>query len=304
MPAENKYLIILTGPTAVGKTVLSIKLARFFNAEILSADSRQFYKELSIGTAKPSKEEMQGVPHHFIDHISIEDEYSVGKFEQEAIALLDDIFKRTNIAILTGGSGLYVNAVCHGFDEVPEASKEIRAKLNKEYREHGIALLQQKLQSADPDYFKAVDINNPQRLIRALEVCESTGIPYSRFREGKKSTRNFNIIKVGLQRERKELYERINERVDNMIAAGLVEEVRRLYRYRTLNALQTVGYRELFDFFEGKYTLEQAIDLIKQNTRNFAKRQITWFRKDEINWFHPDEEDKITAFINERICFQ
>lgn len=289
----------------MGKTALSVKLAHLFNTEILSADSRQFYKELSIGTAKPSEEEMQGVPHHFIGHISIEDKYSVGKFEQEAIALLGDIFKKKDIVILTGGSGLYINAVCHGFDEVPEVNEGIRVKLNKEYREHGISLLQQKLQSADPDYFKTADINNPQRLIRALEVCEGTGIPYSRFREGKKSKRDFHIIKAGLQRERKELYERINTRVDNMIIAGLVEEARKVYGYKNLNALQTVGYKELFNFFEGKCTLEEAVSLIKQNTRNFAKRQLTWFRKDkEINWFHPDEEDKITAFINQQVCFQ
>ncbi len=298
----NKFLIVIVGPTAIGKTALSIELAKQFNTEIISADSRQFFKEMSIGTAKPTTAEMQGIMHHFINSHSIIENYNVGKFENETINLLETIFAKKNTALLVGGSGLYIDAVCKGFDELPEANEDIRNQLKKLVDEKGIEGLQELLKKLDFDYYNKVDLQNSQRISRALEVCLATGKPYSTLRAGKLKNRNFNVIKIGLNTSREKLYEKINMRVDEMIQQGLLEEVKSLQEYKNKNALQTVGYKELFDYLENKIDLKTAIDLIKQHTRNFAKRQLTWFRKDEeIMWFEPMDKENITKYINTQL---
>ncbi len=298
----DKSLIVIVGPTAIGKTSLSIHLAKEFNCPIISADSRQFFKEMSIGTAKPSYEEMQGVQHFFIDSHSISDKYNVGKYEVEVIDLLDKLFLTNKTVILVGGSGLYVDAVCKGFDELPEADIDVRKKINLLLEEKGIEALQDLLKELDPDYYAKVDLQNPQRISRALEVCLTTGKPYSNLREGKPKNRNFNIIKIGLNTSREVLYERINERVDSMMKSGLLNEVKALFAHKHLNALQTVGYTELFNYLENKIDLNTAIGSIKQNTRKFAKRQLTWFRKDqEIKWFEPDELIIIQNYLESKL---
>ncbi len=287
--ALTKTLIVIVGPTAVGKTAAAIELAQQLNTEIISADSRQFYREMSIGTAKPSLEELAAVKHHFINSHSIEDAFSVGDFEKECLQVLGSLFKTHDKVILTGGSGLFIKAITDGFDELPTADITIRNKLNDYLAEKGIHFLQEQLKIVDPDYYTQVDLNNPQRLIRALEVYEATGKPFSSFRKSVINKRPFRIIKIGLNLPREELYERINQRVDIMVQQCLVDEVKSLLPYRHLNALNTVGYSELFDYFDSKTDLNTAIDLIKQNTRRFAKRQLTWFRKDiEIKWLTPD----------------
>ena len=302
----GKYLIVILGPTAVGKTSLSIELAKELRTEIISADSRQFFKEMTIGTAKPVEKELKLVKHHFINSLSVTDEYNVGMFEREALKVLDSIFKKKHTAILTGGSGLYINAVCNGFDEVPQADKEIRTNLAEMYKHEGITYLQNTLKKLDEEHYKKVDIKNPHRLIRAIEVCMTTGKPYSELRKGEKQKRNFTAIKIGLEMDHKELYEKINARVDTMMGEGLLEEVKSLFPFKAggnrLNSLQTVGYKELFEFLEGKTDLKTAVDLIKQNTRNFAKRQMTWFAKDkEIQWFDPSDIKQILQFINTKM---
>ncbi len=282
----NKTLLAVVGPTAIGKTALGIKLASHYNTEILSADSRQFFREMTIGTAVPSTDELAAAKHHFIQHISIEENYNIGLFEEEALNKLDEIFKDRNVAILVGGSGLYVDAVINGLDDFPDVPIEIREKLQERLQKEGIESLQQELKNLDPDHFEKMDINNPQRLTRALEICLATGKPYSSFTAQKLVKRPFQSLKIGLKADRDLIYERINKRVDLMIEAGLVEEAKALYPYRHLNALQTVGYRELFTYFDGDFSLETAIEEIKKNTRRFAKRQLTWYRKDEsIQWF-------------------
>ncbi len=294
----KKSLIVLLGPTAIGKTSLSIALAKELNCPIISADSRQFFKEMSIGTAKPSKEEMQGVQHYFIDSHSILQEYNVGKFEVDAIELLEDLFQKRNVVLMVGGSGLYIDAVCKGFDKLPEADPEIREKINSIYLSNGIEGLQEILKDLDPVYYTKVDLKNKHRVSRALEVCLSTGKPYSSLREGKSKERNFNIIKVGLNTSRELLYSRVNQRVDEMIKLGLLEEVKSLQIHKSLNALQTVGYKELFGYLNGETDLNFAVELIKKNTRNFAKRQLTWFRKDdEVKWFEPTELEDIKEYL-------
>ncbi|MBS1502138.1 MAG: tRNA (adenosine(37)-N6)-dimethylallyltransferase MiaA [Bacteroidetes bacterium] len=281
----GKTLIVIAGPTAVGKTAAAIQLAKQINTEIISADSRQFYREMSIGTAKPTREELSQAKHHFIDSHSITENFSVGDFEKAGLAVLEDIFKRNDTAIMVGGSGLYIDAICKGFDNLPSSPPEIRAALNNGFEQNGIAWLQKKLKACDPAYYQQVDLNNPQRLIRALEVFESTGKPFSSFRKAETIKRAFACVKIGLNLPRQVLYERINRRVDDMIISGLVDEARLLYPYRHLNALNTVGYNELFDYFDGKTDLDTAISMIKQNTRRFAKRQLTWFRKDtSVQW--------------------
>ncbi len=285
-----KTLIVIVGPTGIGKTALAVKIAQRLRTEVISADSRQFYIEMEIGTAKPSAEELAAAKHHFINSHHITEDFTVGDFEIQSLDKLNDIFKKHDFAVLVGGSGLYINAVCNGFDDLPRASAELRAQLNQDFIDEGVEALQHRLQELDPLYFKEVDINNPQRIIRALEVCISTGIPFSTYRTRSQKTRPFRSVKIGLNTSRDELYDRINKRVDQMIAMGLENEVRSLIPYRHLNALNTVGYAELFDYFDGKMTLLQAIEKIKQNTRRFAKRQLTWFRKDaEINWFEPND---------------
>jgi tRNA dimethylallyltransferase len=299
---STKNLIVIVGPTAIGKTALSIVLAKVYQCPILSADSRQFFKEMSVGTAKPTKSEMNGVPHYFIDSHSIADDYNVGKYETEAIALLDNLFETHQNILLAGGSGLYIDAICKGFDELPEADLKVRTEINNLFQSEGISGLQHLLKKLDIDYYNKVDLQNPQRLSRALEVCLSTGIPYSTLRKGKIHKRNFNIIKIGLNTSRDILYNRINKRVDEMLQHGLLQEVETLLNYKERNALQTVGYKELFDYLENKTDLKTAIELIKQNTRKFAKRQLTWFRRDtEIQWFEPNEMEDILTYINSKI---
>jgi len=291
-------LIVVCGPTASGKTKLAIQLAQHFSAEIISADSRQIYKELKIGSAPPSEAEMKEVKHHFVASRNLDEDYNAGAFEKDVLALLDTLFQENNYAILVGGSGLYIDAVCNGFDKVPSSFPEIRKQLQDLYEAKGIEQLQQQLKELDPDYYTKIDLSNPQRLMRALEVCIGTGKPYSLLREGRKNPRDFTIIKIGLEVPRDVLYNRIDARVDEMMKAGLLEEAKNLILKKDLNALQTVGYKELFDSFENKTTLDEAVDLIKRNSRRYAKRQLTWFRRDkEIQWFSPTDYDKIIEFI-------
>lgn len=279
-------LICVVGATAIGKTALAIKIANAFSTEILSADSRQFFKEMAIGTAVPSTEELSQAKHHFIQNISVLDTYTVGDFERDALAKLDSIFQKKNIAVLVGGSGLYVDAVVKGLDNFPKVDPKIRIELNKDLEQFGITSLQEKLKEVDFESFKTIDIHNPRRVIRALELFIETGKPYSYFLNENKVARPFNTLYIGINAPRETIYDRINKRVDIMIEEGLVDEAKGLLKYRELNALQTVGYRELFQHFDGEITLEEAISEIKKNTRRFAKRQGTWFRKNEtINWF-------------------
>ena len=299
MPSKN--LIVIAGPTAVGKTALSIEIAKIYNCPVLSADSRQFFKEMNIGTAKPQETEMHGVPHYFINSHSITDDFNVGKYETEAIALLEKLFQTHRNIILVGGSGLYIDAICKGFDELPAADEEIRNRINLILQMDGIEGLKKLLSELDINYYNKVDLQNPQRLSRAIEVCLTTGKPYSEFRKGKIKNRNFNIIKIGINILRELLYKRINLRVDEMMANGLLQEVKSIQAYKHLNALQTVGYKELFDHLENHLDLNSAIELIKQNTRRFAKRQLTWFNRDEhIKWFEPHQLEEIIFYINAR----
>ncbi len=287
-------LIVVCGPTASGKTKLAIQLAKHFSAEIISADSRQIYRELKIGSAPPSDLELKEVKHHFIASRNLDEDYNAGAYEKDVLQVLDKLFPQNKYAILVGGSGLYIDAVCNGFDKVPSSFPEIRKQLQDLYETEGIDQLKKKLKELDSDYYNKIDLNNPQRLMRALEVCMGTGKPYSILREGKKNPRDFRIIKIGLELPREVLYKRIDERVDEMMKAGLAEEAKKLISLKYLNALQTVGCKELFDFFENKTTLDEAVDLIKRNSRRYAKRQLTWFRKDkEIQWFLPDDVEKI-----------
>jgi tRNA dimethylallyltransferase len=291
---KNKmnYLITIIGPTAIGKTSLSIALAQHFGCEIVSCDSRQFYKEMKIGTAVPSDEELESAPHHFIQNKSIFDNYTVGDFEKEAIAKLNELFLKNNIQILVGGSGLYVDAILKGFDDFPEIDSTIREDVRLNYDEKGLSYLQEKLNELDSNYYQSLNeinpqtLQNPQRMMRFVEVCLGTGKPYSSFLNLKKNSRNLTPIVIGLEAERQTMYDRINQRVVIMMNDGLLAEAENLFLHKDLNALQTVGYRELFDFFEGKTTLDFAVDEIKKNTRRFSKRQLTWFKRTEnATWF-------------------
>lgn len=306
----NKILISVTGPTAIGKTKLGILLAKHFKTEIISADSRQFFKEMEIGTAVPSPQEMSNAVHHFIQHKSIHESYSVGDFEKDALGKLDELFKKHQVVVLVGGSGLYVDAVTKGLDSFPKVDESIRDNLNSELKEHGIESLQEKLKKLDPDHYEKSDIQNPHRIIRALEICIGTGKPYSSFLNKPKRERAFKVLTIGLQAERSIVYERINKRVDLMMEEGLFAEAKAVKVHRNLNALQTVGYKELFEYIDGNWTLEFAISEIKKNTRRFAKRQITWFKKNlETLWVAYDYEPskiifkvdkKIEELLNER----
>lgn len=298
----EKTLITIVGPTAIGKTSLSLALAEHFSTEIISADSRQFFKEMSIGTAAPTPEELAVAPHHFIHHRSVEEEYSVGDFEREALEKLQQLFQKHQEIIMVGGSGLYVDAVTKGLDKFPEVAPAIRQELNLELQENGIAPLQQRLEQLDPVYYSEVDVQNPHRLIRALEICIGTGKPYSSFRRNQSHKRPFQSLQIGLTAPREIIYDRINRRVDIMMEEGLLEEAKRLYPMRDLNALNTVGYKELFRFFDGEMELEEAVAEIKKNTRRFAKRQLTWFRKnEEIIWFeHTTPATEIIKFIEKK----
>jgi len=294
-----KTLIVITGPTAIGKTAIAIKLAQYYNTEIISADSRQFYKEMEIGTAKPSPDELNAAKHHFLNSHSITDKFSVGDYEKKAIELINVLFQTHDQLILAGGSGLFINAVLYGFDNIPTAAEETRNTLNELLVHRGLQPLQKMLKEYDPVYYSEVDINNPQRIIRAIEVCISTGRPFSEFRKKGVINRPFDFIKIGLNTNRDILYNNINTRVDNMMERGLLEEAKLLLPYRNLNPLNTVGYSELFNYFDRKHSLQEAIEIIKQNTRRFAKRQLTWFNKSvDIKWFEPKEFDKITGYLN------
>ena len=281
MSVNKKYLIVIAGPTASGKTALAIELAKKYNTEIISFDSRQFYREMNIGTAKPTPSELNLATHHFIDNLSIHQNYSIGDFEKEAMACLDDLFSKHDVVIAVGGSGLYINALLYGVDEFIEIDNKVRENLKNEYEEKGLEFLQKELAASDPDYFEEADIHNPQRLLRALEVCRQSGKPYSSFLGKNKTERNFEAIKIMLNMPREVLYERINLRVNNMMKEGLLEEAKKLYPHKELNALNTVGYKELFAHFDRELTLDEAVSLIKQKTRNYAKRQITWFKNQD-----------------------
>ena len=276
---NNKILVSIVGATASGKTAIAIKLAQYFNTEIISADSRQFYRELEIGTAKPSKDELQQAIHHFINNKSIVETYSAGDFEKEALMKLDELFLKHDIVILTGGSGMYIDALCTGFDQLPKVDTYIRELIISRYEKEGIGFLQNEIKKNDPDYFYKVDSNNPQRLMRALEVIEATGKTFTSYLLQQNSARKFKVVTLGLKWDRNDLYERINSRVDMMIAQGLEKEVRSNLEYRNQYALKTVGYSEFFDYIDGKQDMQSTVNLIKQHTRNFAKRQLTWFRR-------------------------
>ncbi|EKY10135.1 tRNA dimethylallyltransferase [Capnocytophaga sp. oral taxon 332 str. F0381] len=286
MQPKRKTLLTIVGPTAIGKTRMAIALATHFGTEILSCDSRQFFKELRIGTAVPSAEELMAAPHHFIQHKSIFESYSVGDFERDVIALLDKLFKKHDVVVMVGGSGLYAKAIIDGLDDFPEVDEVIRQELNEAYAQKGIEYLQELLKTLDEVQYNQMDVQNPQRLIRALEVCRASGKPYSSFLQRKEKQRDFTSVQIGLTADRTEVYERINKRVDMMLEEGLLIEAQDMMPYKHLNALQTVGYKELFPFFEGECSFEAAIEAIKMNTRRFAKRQFTWFQKDKrIKWF-------------------
>ncbi len=298
----KNYLIVIAGPTASGKTSLGIQLSQHFNAPILSADSRQFYKEMSIGTAKPTHDELNAAPHHFIDTLSIQDDYSVGDYEKDAITLLDKKFSKNNIAILLGGSGLYIKAVLEGLDVFPEVKESIKNYYIQLHLKEGVEVLQNELKEKDPIFYQKVDIQNPHRLIRALSVIKASGKPFSNFQNQEKKNRNFEPIIINLQWEREELYKRINDRVDLMMENGQLEEARSLFHLKDLNALQTVGYQELFEFFDQKISLVEAIELIKRNSRRYAKRQMTWFRKMENSVsFHPSKLQDILNYIASKL---
>lgn len=292
-------LIVILGPTGVGKSHISIQLAKHYSTDILSADSRQLFRELSIGTAVPPAEDLQLVKHHFIQTHSIHDYYNVSEYETEAIDLINKLFHAKNPLILTGGSMLYIDTICKGIDDIPTVTPEIRAEVIRWYEENGLEALQQRLLSLDPEYYHISDLNNAKRLLHAVEVCQMTGKTFTSFRTNTIRTRPFRILKVGINQQREILYEKINQRVDKMMEAGLLEEARRVYPFKELNSLNTVGYKELFSYFDGQCTLEVAVDLIKRSSRKYARKQLTWFRKDkDIHWFEPDQISEIIAFTD------
>ena len=298
----KKHLIVLAGPTASGKTATAIKLAKAFNTEIISADSRQFYKELSIGTAAPTEDELRQVKHHFVHHLSIDDKYDVAEYEKDVLLYLKEYFKTNDIAIMTGGSGLFIDAVCNGLDEMPDISEETRAEVTQMYEKGGLEALQIEVERVDPEYYSIVDKQNPRRLQRAIEVFHQTGKPYSTFRQRNAAEREFDVIKLALLWDRNDLIERINKRVDCMMEQGLLEEVKSVYPKRHLNSLNTVGYKELFDYLDGKCILEQAVEQIKISTRQYAKRQMTWLRKyNDYQWFTVNQVDEMISFIKKLI---
>jgi tRNA dimethylallyltransferase len=295
---KTKTLIVVAGPTAVGKTTMAIRLAQELQTEIISADSRQFYREMKIGTAMPDENQLALVPHHFIGNLSIHDYYNVFKFEQEALQRIDSLFVSHDFVVVVGGSGLYIKTLCEGIDEMPDAVPEIRNELNEIFEKEGIEALRLKLKKLDPEGYQKIDIANPKRLIRALEVCLTAGKTFSQTLTNKKLSRPFSIIKIGLKRERQELYNIINQRVDAMMEAGLEREAESLFSFKHLNALNTVGYRELFQFFEGNFSRHEAIEKIKTNTRRYAKKQMTWFSADsEVHWSHPEDVEMILHYI-------
>lgn len=297
----NKNLIVLIGPTGVGKTELSLNLAERLNTSIVSADSRQLYADLKIGTASPTPNQLKRVPHHFVGILKLTDYYSAARYESEVLTLLDDLFKEKDNVILTGGSMLYIDAVCKGIDDIPTVDPETREILLERYNKEGLEQLCSELKLLDPEYYGIVDLKNPKRIIHALEICYMTGKTYTSFRTSQNKKRPFNIIKIGLKREREELYQRINQRVDVMMEEGLLDEVKTVYPYLHLNSLNTVGYKELFNYLDGEWELPFAIEKIKQNSRIYSRKQMTWFKRDQdIKWFHPEEEDAIYSYIKNR----
>jgi tRNA dimethylallyltransferase len=298
----NNFLIVLLGPTGVGKTDISVSLARHFGCEIISADSRQFFREMKIGTAVPSEQQLAEIKHHFVGFLSISDYYSSSLFERDVLRLLPSIYAKNHLVLMAGGSAMYIDSVCNGIDDIPDTDPVIREKYIKKYKEEGIAGLRIALRLLDPEHYEKVDLRNPKRIIRALEICESAGRPYSSFLTSQKRDRDFSIIKIGLELPRAELFERINARVDKMIEAGLEHEAKGLFGMRHLNAMNTVGYKEFFDYFEGKVTYDEAVRLIKRNTRRYAKRQMTWWARDkEIKWFAAGETKWITRYIEDSV---
>ena len=294
----KKTLIVITGPTAVGKTALCLEIAKHFDIPIINADSRQIYKELRIGTASPTSEQMQQVPHFFVGSLSLNDYYSASLFEQQVLECLEQQFQTNDYALLSGGSMMYIDAVCDGIDDIPTIDDETRELMKQRLAEEGREALVEELKRLDPEYYEIVDRQNPRRVVHALEICTMTGKTYTSFRKREKRQRPFRIIKIGLNRPREELYQRINQRVDEMMQQGLLEEAKSLYPMRQMNALNTVGYKELFDYLEGRWPLEEAVERIKGNTRRYARKQLTWYKKDpQIHWFHPQETEQIISYI-------
>lgn len=295
-------LVVVLGPTGVGKSTISIQLANYFNTEIISADSRQFYRELTIGTAVPSAEDLSFIPHHFIQSKSITEYYNVSDYETEALEVIGQLFLKKNPLILTGGSMLYIDTVCKGIDDIPTVDPEIRAEVVEWFEENGLDALRNRLLVIDPEYYQIVDLNNSKRLLHAVEIFQMTGKSYSSFRKNMKKVRPFHILKIGINQDRKILYERINQRVIQMMEAGLLDEAKTVYQHRKLNSLNTVGYKELFSFFDGECSLDEAIDLIQRNTRKYARKQLTWFRRDpEICWFEPEQIQEIISYIENKM---
>lgn len=300
--SSDSWLVVLLGPTGVGKTQLSLQLAKHFNSPIISSDSRQIFKELKIGTAAPTPDELAVVPHHFIATHSIFDTYSAGQYEQDALQLLEKLFIDHRVVLLSGGSMMYIDALCKGMDDIPTVDPEIREYWVEVYEQKGLQFIQEELRRLDPKHYEEVDLQNHKRVIHALEVCQMTGRPYSELRSGQTKVRPFNILKIGLNRPRPELYARINERVDQMMAEGLLEEATPYFEHRHLNSLNTVGYKELYGYMEGKCTLAGAVEQIKTDSRRYAKRQLTWFRRDaDIHWFHPDDSAQVLAFVDQQL---
>lgn len=298
----NKTLIVLIGPTGVGKTELSLHIAEDFNTSIISSDSRQLYADLKIGTAAPTDEQLKRVPHHFVGTLKLTDYYSAAQYEAEVLHLLSNLFKTKDVVVMTGGSMMYVDAVCKGIDDIPTVDNETRELMKQRFEEEGLEPLCAELKLLDPEYYKIVDLKNPKRVIHALEICYMTGKTYTSFRTRNTQKRPFHIIKVGLTREREELYERINQRVDIMLEEGLLEEAKSVYIYKHLNSLNTVGYKELFKYLDGEWELPFAIEKIKQNSRIYSRKQMTWFRRDtDIQWFHPEQEREILDYIKEQL---
>lgn len=293
-----KTLIVITGPTAVGKTALTLELAQYFAIPVMNADSRQIFRELKIGTAAPTDEQLRQVKHYFVGTKSIDDYYNASMFEQEVLQLLEE--SPSAIHILSGGSMMYIDAVCNGIDDIPTIRDDIREEMKQRYREEGLDALCEDLKRMDPEHYEVVDRQNYRRVIHALEICYQTGRTYTSFRKQKKKQRPFHIVKIGLNREREELYQRINSRVDNMMEQGLLKEAERFYNKRMTNALNTVGYKELFDYMDGRWSLEEAVERIKGNTRRYARKQLTWFKRDkDMRWFHPDEKQEILNYITQ-----
>lgn len=301
---QNKTLLVVLGPTGVGKTEISLRLAEHFQCPIISSDSRQFYRELKIGTAAPTATQLARVKHYFIGTHSIHDEYNAGQYEIDVMSLLHEMFLEHDVIMLVGGSMMYIDAVCNGIDDIPSVDAQTRQFWTKQFEEKGLEFVQSELKRLDASHYNEVDLNNAKRILHALEVCTITGRPFSEIRTGLRKIRPFNIVKIGMNRPREKLYERINQRVIEMMNEGLLDEAKQFYKYRHLNTLNTVGYKELYEYLDGKWPLDFAINMIQQDSRRYAKRQMSWFNRDkEIAWFHPHDDDAISNYLNQRIHF-